>query len=263
MRWRQGEVQTPDGPLAYHRTGGPGPVLVLAHGLGDYGLCWTRVASTLEADFDVVMFDARGHGRSARMQGERSPSPADDVCSVILATASSAVLLMGHSVGARAAAECASLHPELVQKLILVDPPLLALPDPATLNARRKMFHNYILSLQTMSDAELHEEWRRHHPHWHECEFQHWATSKRMADPGAIPNYSGPWQRSITALQMPTLLIYGDAANGSLVRNDTAREAETLSHKIQLRYISEAGHSVHREAFDAFVTAVRAFLSNQ
>ena len=51
--------------LHYTRTGGAKPPVVLAHGFSDDGLCWTPVAEALAADYDVVMVDARGHGRSA------------------------------------------------------------------------------------------------------------------------------------------------------------------------------------------------------
>ncbi|MFN2157062.1 MAG: alpha/beta fold hydrolase, partial [Anaerolineae bacterium] len=59
--------------LHYYRTGKEGgPPLVLAHGFSDDGQCWYRLATDLEADFDVVMPDARGHGLSARVRpGEK------------------------------------------------------------------------------------------------------------------------------------------------------------------------------------------------
>ena len=51
--------------LHYYRTGdGTKPAVVLCHGFSDSGLCWTPVARQLEADYDVIMLDARGHGLS-------------------------------------------------------------------------------------------------------------------------------------------------------------------------------------------------------
>jgi len=47
-----------------HRTGGGGSVLLLINGFSDNGLCWRRVALELEADYEILMLDARGHGRS-------------------------------------------------------------------------------------------------------------------------------------------------------------------------------------------------------
>ncbi|MCA6319719.1 alpha/beta fold hydrolase, partial [Phenylobacterium sp.] len=65
--WIPGEVAVSGGQLAYHRTGGDGPPLVLSHGLTDNGLCWTRLAEALAPDFDIIMLDARGHGASSRV----------------------------------------------------------------------------------------------------------------------------------------------------------------------------------------------------
>ncbi|HND49949.1 MAG TPA: alpha/beta fold hydrolase, partial [Anaerolineales bacterium] len=50
--------------IHYYRTGGNKPPLVLAHGITDDGMCWSPVAEVLAKDFDVVMVDARGHGKS-------------------------------------------------------------------------------------------------------------------------------------------------------------------------------------------------------
>ena len=62
--WHSGDVEANGIRLHYTRTGGTKPPLVLAHGLTDDGLCWTPVAEALEAEYDVIMVDARGHGQS-------------------------------------------------------------------------------------------------------------------------------------------------------------------------------------------------------
>jgi N-formylmaleamate deformylase len=38
--------------------------LLLLHGFNEYGPTWLRTARELERDYDVIMVDARGHGRS-------------------------------------------------------------------------------------------------------------------------------------------------------------------------------------------------------
>jgi len=51
--------------ISYQRTGGEKPPAVLLHGLMGSGAGWTPVAQALEAEFDVIMPDARGHGGSS------------------------------------------------------------------------------------------------------------------------------------------------------------------------------------------------------
>ena len=67
--WTQGTVSVNDGiELYYTRTGnGDKPVLVLAHGLTGSGLCWHQLAADLEPNYDIIMFDACGHGKSSRI----------------------------------------------------------------------------------------------------------------------------------------------------------------------------------------------------
>jgi N-formylmaleamate deformylase len=63
-----GEVSfcdTGSASIHYLRTGGSKPPLILLHGLTGNGACWNPVARFLESNFDVLMPDARGHGKSS------------------------------------------------------------------------------------------------------------------------------------------------------------------------------------------------------
>lgn len=56
--WTDGYVMANGIRIHYWRTGGDQPVLVMAHGSSDDGLCWTNLAKELEADYDIIMADA-------------------------------------------------------------------------------------------------------------------------------------------------------------------------------------------------------------
>ena len=65
-RWAESDVRAGDVGLHVYRAGrADRPPLVFAHGLGDSGRCWWRVAAALEDDADLIMIDARHHGRSS------------------------------------------------------------------------------------------------------------------------------------------------------------------------------------------------------
>ena len=53
-QWQSGDVTANGIKVHYTRTGGDKPPLVLNHGATDNGLCWTPVATALEAEYDVV-----------------------------------------------------------------------------------------------------------------------------------------------------------------------------------------------------------------
>ena len=62
--WVSASVMANGIRVHYTQTGGGLPPLILLHGITDNGLCWTRVARTLEEEWDLSMPDARGHGLS-------------------------------------------------------------------------------------------------------------------------------------------------------------------------------------------------------
>src|SRR5690349_13885858 len=62
--WTDGYVVANGIRIHYWRTGGNKPALVMAHGSSDDALCWTNLAREFQDRYDIVMFDARGHGLS-------------------------------------------------------------------------------------------------------------------------------------------------------------------------------------------------------
>ena len=122
--WQAGDVAVNGLTLHYTRTGGAKPPVVLAHGFSDDGLCWTTVAEALAADYDVVMVDARGHGRSAAPeQGYGYVDHATDLAGVIRALGLKRPAVLGHSMGAASTLVLAGLYPDLPRAILLEDPP--------------------------------------------------------------------------------------------------------------------------------------------
>src|SRR3712207_1489803 len=102
--WQSSDIEANGIRLHYTRTGGAKPALVLAHGFSDDGLCWTPVADVLAQDYDVIMVDARGHGRSAAPeQGYTSIDHANDLAGLIAALGLDRPAVLGHSMGAASA----------------------------------------------------------------------------------------------------------------------------------------------------------------
>ena len=68
--WESGYVEANGLKLHYRRAGRESglPHLVTAHGISDDGGCWIPIAQELVAQFDVILADARGHGRSEQPQ---------------------------------------------------------------------------------------------------------------------------------------------------------------------------------------------------
>lgn len=259
--WASGQVEVSGGHLAYHRTGGVGPVVVLSHGLTDNGLCWQRLAQALAPEFDIVMLDARGHGASSAIPAG-DHDPAQDIAEAIQQLGLVSPIVMGHSVGARATAAYAGAHPGKVSKVVLEDPPFLPLIDRAAAGRRAGKFSQQVEGFRAMSQAELIAVGRETSPLWHDDDFPAWAAAKHQVDPQAMPFYSRPWQDALIAITAPTLLVHGVSAQGGLVSPAIAEEATGLNRNIVAVEIKGAGHNTRRENFPDYLATVRAFLGS-
>lgn len=121
--WRSDFVDANGVRLHYTRTGGDKPAMVLAHGATDDGLCWTPVARALAPEYDVIMVDARGHGRSeAPREGYDPATQAADLLGVIAALSLREPTILGYSMGAGTALVLAGTAPDVPQAVLLEDP---------------------------------------------------------------------------------------------------------------------------------------------
>ena len=256
--------------MHFYRTGGDKPPLVLSHGFGDDGLCWTRLARALEPDYDVVMPDARGHGLSdAPVSGYAPSDRAADLAAFISALGLDRPAIGGHSMGASTSLYCAALHPDVVRALFLEDPGL-RLPDAARSAAEREAraarSRDEMTTNRTRTREELMAVLRERHPTWDDAELEPWADSKIRVSPAAASVMNAeeplPWQEAIRRVTCPVLLITADPERGAIVTPQAAGEAKRLLPSLQLVRLAAAGHNIRREAFEPFVEAVRTFLGH-
>ena len=118
--WTDGYVHANGIRVHYYRTGGDRPQVVLNHGAMDDGLCWTRVAKGLEQDYDVIMFDARGHGLSDSGVGDyKSETRAKDLAEAIEELGLERPVVGGHSLGADVSFHLAAMYPEIPRAVFL------------------------------------------------------------------------------------------------------------------------------------------------
>jgi pimeloyl-ACP methyl ester carboxylesterase len=97
------------------------PVLIILHGLLGSSDNWHSIAQRLSEHFHTFALDARNHGRSPHSDHFNYQVMAEDVAEFMTQHRISSASLMGHSMGGKTAALTALLHPELVDKLIVVD----------------------------------------------------------------------------------------------------------------------------------------------
>lgn len=106
--------------LNYQRSGQGQPLIIL-HGLFGSLENWGAQVRQLSEQFDVIAVDLRNHGRSDHADRMDYSSMAEDVIALMDQLDLKRVLLMGHSMGGKAAMQLAMDHPSRVERLIVVD----------------------------------------------------------------------------------------------------------------------------------------------
>ena len=94
----------------------------------EYGLTWLRTARELEGNYDVIMVDARGHGRSDGIaSGFSSALLVEDTAGVISTLKLGRTRIIGLSQGGSTVLRLAATYPELVHSFIVAFDPYLTI----------------------------------------------------------------------------------------------------------------------------------------
>lgn len=263
--WTENDLTVDGVKIHYVRTGdGSKPALVLAHGFSDNGLCWLPVAQALESDYDVILPDARGHGKSARVQPGESIDAQADLAGLIRGLELNKPVVGGHSMGAMVSAGMAARYPGLAGALVLEDPAWFT-PPPADQPAPpRRHPSDWLLEIRDKPIEAVMAKCHQDNPAWQEAELRPWALSKQQFDLNFLETQSmfrGDWRETAKALDCPTLLITAVVRKGAIVSKENAKLAKSLNDKIQVAYIPKAGHNIRRENFGAYMEALKKFLA--
>jgi len=264
--WTQGTVKITDGiELFYTRTGkGEKPAIVLAHGVTDNGLCWGELAKDLEANYDVIMYDAYGHGKSSRIDPKKRFDLVEDMHDLIQALELKKPCVIGHSMGAATAAGFAARYPGWLSCLVLEDPPWSDTPMPEEqTRAMYAAWKKHNLKLKKMTEKELIQDRIKEAPNWEEAILKDWAISKLEFDPAvfdAFPIEQPGWREIAKAIEVTTLLITGDNALGAIVTLKLGIEAMEIMGFCEFGHISGAGHCVRYEEYQPYLTMLKLFL---
>lgn len=121
---RTGFARTDDGLHLYYRTVGQGPPLVCCNGVGVSTFFFKYVAEHYRSRFQVILWDYRGHGRSATPENvpeadlsvERSAK--DLQCVLDAIGVREPAVLLGHSMGCQVILEYARQFPQGTRALV-------------------------------------------------------------------------------------------------------------------------------------------------
>jgi pimeloyl-ACP methyl ester carboxylesterase len=117
-----------NGVELYYETVGTGECLVLTHGSWTDGAGWAPAVDLLAETRRVVVWDRRGHSRSAPGDGPGSRAQdANDLAALIEHVSDGPVHVAGNSYGANVTLTLLTERPELVATAAVHEPPLFGL----------------------------------------------------------------------------------------------------------------------------------------
>ena len=263
--WEAGNLVANGVRLHYERTRTGKRPLVFAHGLTDQGRCWLPLAEPLAGDYEIVIYDARGHGQSeAPGGGYTYDALADDMAALIGALDLRQPVLIGHSMGAATAALAAARYPGLARAIVLEDPPGPSSFADADRAATAEQWRADIMAEKALDREALLAFVRRRSPLWSEAELGPWADAKQQVNPAVLSIVREPgsaWYELIGQVACPILLLTGDVAAGALISPEFAESLAQTWRAGRVAHIPGAGHCIHRDRFEPSLSALRAFLA--
>lgn len=279
----QNEYIISNGVKLHYVTQGEGALMLMLHGFPEFWYSWRHQIPEFAKDYKVVALDLRGYNDSDKPKAQSAYVMAEfikDIEGVIKGLGYDKCILVGHDWGGAIAWSFAYAHPEMVERLIVLNIPhpakfaegfrtpqqllkssymflfqLPVLPEmliqagdyQAIENAFKGMAVNK--SAFTPEDIEAYKD----------------AAAKRGALTAALNYYRNIFQQGMTdpnwgVLNVPTLMIWGekDTALGRELSYGTA----TYVSPFQVRYIPDASHWVQQEKPELVNEYMREFLSN-
>ena len=271
--------------LHYLDWGNPSaPHVLLIHGVQDHCHSWDWVSHELCTDYHLIVPDLRGHGDSEWVKGS-AYSHLDyiyDLVQLIHQEGLEPVNIIAHSMGGTIACLLAGIYPEKVSSLISVEG-IGGIPGWYYENRHpQDVIRSWINNTRALagrtpkrydSQRDAFKRMQKSNPHLSEDQARHLSIhgSNRNEDgtySWKFDNYTHSWgpyglsfkdmTRLWEKIDCPTLLI--NARQGFDHRTGQNDTQKYFKHS-ELIDIDNAGHWLHHDQFDEFITATRNFLS--
>jgi pimeloyl-ACP methyl ester carboxylesterase len=242
---------------------GIGSTVVLVHAFQSDLREWDEVAPLLAASHRVIRYDGRGHGRSADLVGPTSAT--DDLRQLLDDLGVSKASIAGLSMGSEIALDFAIVHPDRVDRVVMVSPSVGGLRAAVSSDWVRPI----VAAIQANDQARAATLW------WHSPLFAgvraRGAAAERYrvvveentriwsANPAHRRPLLPPAAQRLAQVTAPVLVITGEAdARGfhdiadTIVARTPGARAETMAG---------AGHMISMEQPEELAARIGAFLA--
>lgn len=250
----------------HYKEFGTGPTVIILHGLLGSLDNWQAIAKALAASFHVYIIDQRNHGRSPHSEVFNYDVLAEDLHYFMQQHSIPKAHLIGHSMGGKVAMQFAGLHPEMVDRLVVVDIGPGGLEDRHS-NIFQALLNAPLLTAQTREEVYLFLKQRIEE----ETTVQFLMKSLMRNDDGTgfswRFNAQGLWDnyRNIAVAvdsdiryDKPVLFIKGE--HSDYINAQEYISITAMFPQNEIEEIKGAGHWVHADKPDEFVRVINNFL---
>ena len=277
--------RTIDGPVFATELGDAGPRICFLHGLFGQGKNWTTIAKALADRARLLLVDLPDHGRSAWTETFSYSGMAAGVGDLLGREGSGEpYVVVGHSMGGKVAMMLALQHPELVDRLCVVDVSpveypglrdfgrfvegmrtldLDRLPDRATADRELEPYvesatiRSFLLQnlRRNLDGGARGGDTHGSAPQW-QWQMNLQLLGDHLTELGGWPLASDA-DRRIGPYEGPVIWVAGE--NSDYVRPEFASTMRSLFPRTQLVTIKGASHWVHADRPEVFLATLRRF----
>ncbi len=245
----------------HYREAGKGPAVILLHGLGGDGSRWTSLMQTLAPDFRVIALDQIGFGQSDKpLANYNHAMLAEFLAEFAKTIGASKATLLGHSMGGYVAIYAAVHHPEMVDRLVLVDggglvyaprsDHLIQIQNGSTLAETREYFELMFYDKSYVTDAMVRDNYARR---------LHVAFTISKMQEARAKGLGRVSEAEARRIRVPTLILWGK--QDRLLNPSDADVLDRLIPNSKAVLIDASGHIPQLEQRDQFNRLVQKFLT--
>ncbi len=262
-----------NGVKIHYASLGKGPLIVMIHGFPDFWYSWRDQMEALSSTHQVVAIDQRGYNLSDKPKGVENYDMAllvSDVVAVIKAVGRDKAIVVGHDWGGAVAWTLATVRPDVVEKLIILN-----LPHPRGLsrelanNPKQQENSQYARNFQKEgAEKQLTAEGLTFWVKDPEAKKKYVEAFKRSDFEAMLNYYKRNYPREpyredpspVVKVKMSVLMIHG-LADTALLAPALNNNWDYIEKDLTLVTIPGAGHFVQQDASDLVSRSIKMWLS--
>jgi|SRR5579871_1736185 len=271
---------------------GRGPLILFLHGFPEFWYAWKELLVDFGRDRHAVALDMRGYNLSAKpesIDAYRVPVIVEDIRAIAQKLDAKKFVLVGHDWGGVIAWAFAAQHPELLDKLVIINAPhptvfareLANNPDQQKASSYFNLFNspqaeqvlsanNYGGLIQMFGSLLSDDDRKEYLAAWNQpggltggLNFYRAAQLRSPAESpsGAPPNAQAPALPAMTKISIPALVIWGEKDTALLTGN--LEGLDQYVKPLTIKRVPDGSHWVVHEKPALVIQLIRDFLKSE